>query len=264
MAARSPPSCGRATGQFLMVVPAFFGGSPRSSVSLDPAFEQPVLLRWIGDAVYIDVNRGQRGGRSLIRATIGSGTIEDVSGAWPQPIRYHTIDVSPAHNTVVMDRSCRRQAGSLDGQPRRLQSSTADRGRIRRALSDVDCARHHRVRIQPRRADGSVADVDVEQARHAADLQPDDRGAERKLRRRDDRVHTAGNDGQSVDGQPDVARHAPAHRRRVERLLAVVEPLRRHASRFSARVRRPPRAISSSTRASSSPTRRATALSSRR
>ncbi len=115
------------SGHFLMVVPAFFGGSPRSSVSLDPAFDQPLLLRWIGDAVYIDVNRGQRG-RSLIRATIGSGAMEDVSGTWPRPIRYNAIDVSPAHNSVVMDASVEGKpdlwTANLDGS--NLQSLTAD------------------------------------------------------------------------------------------------------------------------------------------
>ena len=54
--------------------------------------------------------------------------MEDVSGAWPQPIRYHTIDVSPAHSTVVMDAQCRRQAGSLDVNldGSNLQPLTAD------------------------------------------------------------------------------------------------------------------------------------------
>ncbi|MBA2259646.1 MAG: serine/threonine-protein kinase, partial [Acidobacteria bacterium] len=91
----------QASGHFLMVVPAFFGGSPRSSLALDPTFEDPLLVRWTAEGVYMDVNRGQAG-RSLIHAALDAGTLKDVSARWPKPIRYRSIDVSTT-GAVVMD-----------------------------------------------------------------------------------------------------------------------------------------------------------------
>ncbi len=90
------------TGHFLVVVPAFFGGSPRVSVLLDQQFNDLILRRWIGDGVYIDVARGQRG-RALVRASLTSGRVDDISSAWPRQVRYLSLDLSQESGAIVMD-----------------------------------------------------------------------------------------------------------------------------------------------------------------
>jgi hypothetical protein len=118
---------------FLMVVPAFFGGSPRVSVPLDAALEQPILVRWLDDSVYIDVSRGQAG-RSLLRAALPSGTVEDLSARWPKPVGYRTIDISPVTRTLVMD-------ALVDGRPD-VWTSNADGSNLRAVTKDAFVERY--------------------------------------------------------------------------------------------------------------------------
>jgi Tol biopolymer transport system component len=85
----------------LVVVPAFFGGSPRASIALDPALSDIAVVRWINDDVYLDVNRGQPG-RSLLRAALASSTVTDVSAKWPDQLRFRSADVSSDGKRVVV------------------------------------------------------------------------------------------------------------------------------------------------------------------
>jgi serine/threonine protein kinase len=86
--------------QFLMVVPAFFGGSPRASIPIDGRFGDADVLRWVEDSLFLDVSRGQPW-HTLLRVTLSSGAVDDVSAQWPEPLRFRGMDVSPDGGRVV-------------------------------------------------------------------------------------------------------------------------------------------------------------------
>jgi serine/threonine-protein kinase len=90
--------------QFLMIVPAFFGGSPRVSIRLDRNLRDIAVLRWVDSHLYLDVNRGQPG-RSLLRMSVPDGTLEDVSAGWKNVPAYRNVDVSPDGTRVVISAS---------------------------------------------------------------------------------------------------------------------------------------------------------------
>jgi Tol biopolymer transport system component len=88
--------------QFLMLVPAFFGGSPRITMPIDPALSDIQVLRWVDDDVYFDVNRSQPG-RALLHADLRSQQIDDLSAGWPAPLRSaRSMDVSSDARRLVV------------------------------------------------------------------------------------------------------------------------------------------------------------------
>jgi Tol biopolymer transport system component len=87
--------------RFLMVVPAFFGGSPQVSIPLDRGLTDITVLRWIGKQVYLDVNRGQPG-RALLHVSLASGEVNDLTARWTNVPPYRNIDVSPDGTRVVI------------------------------------------------------------------------------------------------------------------------------------------------------------------
>jgi serine/threonine protein kinase len=109
--------------QFLMVVPAFFGGSPRLSVPVDTRYSDLNVLRWIADAVYIDANRGQPG-RSLLRASLSILDVQDLSARWPAELKYRDVDVSPDARRIVVSAS---GGGVIDLLTARIDGSGVDR-----------------------------------------------------------------------------------------------------------------------------------------
>jgi eukaryotic-like serine/threonine-protein kinase len=91
-------------GQFLMIVPAFFGGTPRLSVNLGASLSDITVLRWIQDAIYLEVVGNQKtGDRRLARVSVQSGDIEDLTAKWGKPFKFRSIDVSRDGGQVVMD-----------------------------------------------------------------------------------------------------------------------------------------------------------------
>jgi serine/threonine protein kinase len=86
--------------QFIMLVPAFFGGSPRVSIPIEPRFADVNILRWSGDELYFDVDRGQAW-RTLLRASLSSLKVDDLSESWPQELRFRSMDVAPDARRVV-------------------------------------------------------------------------------------------------------------------------------------------------------------------
>jgi serine/threonine protein kinase len=113
--------------QFLMVVPAFFGGSPRVSIPLDPGLADISVLRWIADSVFLQVDRGHAG-RSLLRASLTSRSVEDVSAAWPSDLTIRSLDVSPDGRRVVVSSS---GSGASD-----LFSANIDGSGVQRLTND--------------------------------------------------------------------------------------------------------------------------------
>lgn len=113
---------------FVMIVPAFFGGSPRMSVPLDRGLNQPDLRRWVGNALYLDVDRGTPT-RSLLRLEVPSGTVDDISARWPDPPDFRSIDVSPDGSRIVMDAYVDGQSdvwiSNLDGSDRQRLTNDA-------------------------------------------------------------------------------------------------------------------------------------------
>lgn len=113
--------------RFVMIVPAFFGGSPRVRVPLDKGFQQSYLRRWVGNALYLEVDLGKPT-RSLLRVDVPSGRVDDVSAGWNSPPRFRSIDVSPDGARVVMDAIVEGQSdvwiSGLDGSD--LQRLTND------------------------------------------------------------------------------------------------------------------------------------------
>jgi serine/threonine protein kinase len=92
---------GQGNSHFLMIVPAFFGGSPRVSIPLAREFSDINLLRWVVNDLYLDVDRGQPG-RSLLRVTLPAGGIEGVSAGWKNVPPNRHVDVSPDGTRVII------------------------------------------------------------------------------------------------------------------------------------------------------------------
>ena len=88
--------------QFLVIVPAFFGGSPRASVPMDPGAEQITLSRWIGDTIYLHFERGQPS-RSLVSVRVSTGAVSDLTAGWPLNVRLRNPAVSPDGQLVAFD-----------------------------------------------------------------------------------------------------------------------------------------------------------------
>ena len=89
-------------GQFLVIVPAFFGGSPRASIPLDRRAGDVAISRWVGDRVFLRMDRGDAG-RSLSSVTVSTGEIEDLTAKWPQKLQFRNPEVSPNGLSVVLD-----------------------------------------------------------------------------------------------------------------------------------------------------------------
>jgi serine/threonine protein kinase len=91
--------------QFLVVVPAFFGGSPRASVPIEKHAQQASISRWVGDSVYLEYDRGETG-LALARVTLPSGEMEDIFAKWPKTVAFRNLrsaEVSPNGEQVVLD-----------------------------------------------------------------------------------------------------------------------------------------------------------------
>ena len=117
---------------FVMVVQAFFGGSPRVSIPLDRALNQAYLRRWIGTALYLDVDRSKPT-RSLLRLDLSSGEIADISASWRSHPVFRSIDVSPDGARVAMD-------GNLNGQSD-MWVSNRDGSGLQRLTDDASVER---------------------------------------------------------------------------------------------------------------------------
>src|SRR5207253_1099496 len=111
---------------FLQIVPAFFGGLPRRSIPSTPTPEAVRVVRWIGDDILLDADRGFAG-RPLWQVSIASGRIVDRKSAWPADLQARAIDVSADGREVVF---AAKKAGRDD-----LWVSNVD-GTGRRQLTD--------------------------------------------------------------------------------------------------------------------------------
>jgi len=114
--------------KFVMIVPAFFGGSPRLSVPLDPHLNRADLRRWWGDSIYLDVD--DRGKQALLLLDLPSGKVENVSARWSKLPAFRRTDVSPDGSHIVMDGNVGGQIdlwiANLDGSnPRRLTNDAS-------------------------------------------------------------------------------------------------------------------------------------------
>lgn len=90
-------------GAFLEIVPAPFGGAPRQSFpvpSVSPSSQDTRLLRWIGDAVYLQSKTGTPG-LILRRVDLKQATLTDVSARWKVPGNLRSFDVAPDGQRVV-------------------------------------------------------------------------------------------------------------------------------------------------------------------
>ena len=113
--------------KFVMIVPAFFGGSPRVSVPLGSEVNQAYLRRWIGDAIYLEANRGKLT-QSLLRLHVPSRKLEDISAQWTNAPIFRSVDVSPGGTRVVMD-------SNVGGQSD-LWTSQLDGSKLHRVTND--------------------------------------------------------------------------------------------------------------------------------
>ncbi len=113
---------------FLMVVPAFFGGSPRLSVRLDKVLSQVYLRRWIGNSIYMDVDRA-RPTHALLRLDLTAGSVDDITARWPNHPAFRSIDVSPDGARIAMD-------ANLNGQSD-LWVSDQDGSNLQRLTNDA-------------------------------------------------------------------------------------------------------------------------------
>jgi serine/threonine protein kinase len=119
--------------QFLMIVPAFFGGTPRLSVSIGPDLGDLSVLRWVKDSIYIEGAR--RGERRFLRVSVDSGDTEDVTATWPAPaFTFRALDVSRDGTRVVMD--------ALVNGRRDLWTSGLDGSNLQRLTDDTYIERY--------------------------------------------------------------------------------------------------------------------------
>ena len=88
--------------QFLVVVPAFFGGSPRASVPIEKGAQQVAISRWIGDSVYIRFDRGELRS-SIVKVTLSTSQVDDIFARWPTKVDFRHAEVSPDGQRVVLD-----------------------------------------------------------------------------------------------------------------------------------------------------------------
>ena len=120
-------------GLFLVVVPAFFGGSPRASIPLDPAAQDVAISRWIGNQVYVRYDRGALG-RSLVRMGLDTGQTEDITASWPQKVEFRSAEVAPNGELVVFD-------AITDGR-RDLWTARLDGSHLQRLTDDASVDRY--------------------------------------------------------------------------------------------------------------------------
>jgi Tol biopolymer transport system component len=77
----------------LVVVPAFFGGVPTTSVALTPPPQDVRLARWTTAGIFADVNLGAAGHR-LWRIAPDGSAIDDLTRGWNTGLEYRAFDVS--------------------------------------------------------------------------------------------------------------------------------------------------------------------------
>ena len=82
----------------LRVLPAFFGGTLIRTLTLSTAPTDVQLLREVGATVFIETSSG---GEGLARADFDSGSVTDISGAWPAKGRFLSFAVSPDGRRVA-------------------------------------------------------------------------------------------------------------------------------------------------------------------
>lgn len=87
--------------RFLVIVPAFFGGTPRVSVRLDSSLVDATISRWIGNIVYL--RRVRQPGQSIASVTIPDGQFREIEAAWPAGLTIRHLDVSPDERSVVIE-----------------------------------------------------------------------------------------------------------------------------------------------------------------
>jgi hypothetical protein len=120
--------------RFLVVVPAFFGGTPRTSVRLDAALGDTSISRWIDDTVFLRTLR--KDVRSIATVTIGDGRLQELTATWPSGFTVRHLDVAPGGNQLAVEATADGHSdlwvASLDGSNlRRLTNdSFVDRGPI--------------------------------------------------------------------------------------------------------------------------------------
>ena len=92
----------RVQGEWVVqIYPAFFGGTPVQSVTVDSKLQQVELLRWIDRSLYFQVS--DRGGRqSLQRLDVdGAPSLSDITASWALDGDLRSVDVSPDGRTVA-------------------------------------------------------------------------------------------------------------------------------------------------------------------
>ena len=136
-------------GQFLVIVPAFFGGSPRVSIPIERRADDVAISQWIGNSVYVRLDRGDRG-RSLSRIDLTTGQSEDLTARWAAKLDFRTPQVSPDGQTVVLD--------AFSGGRSDLWTARLDGSALRRLTDDAYVDRYpvwvgnHTVVFQSNRA----------------------------------------------------------------------------------------------------------------
>jgi serine/threonine protein kinase len=91
----------RAGSQYLIVVPAFFGGDPRVTVEIVRA-NTPRTLRWIGDGVFLVAVEPGTATRVLHRVNLVNRSMEALSRGWKLPGELRSLDVHPDGHRVVL------------------------------------------------------------------------------------------------------------------------------------------------------------------
>ncbi|MCC7008516.1 MAG: serine/threonine-protein kinase [Acidobacteria bacterium] len=122
----------QASASRLVVVPAFFGGTPVASVAMAAGSAPFKLLRWIGHIVYVQVSDAR--GRSLWKVDLDAGTFQPVSAAWRVDGTPEEFDVRPADGRVVFSMAI---AGQED-----LWTANLDGSSMRRVTNDQFFERH--------------------------------------------------------------------------------------------------------------------------
>ncbi len=87
--------------RFLVVVPAFFGGTPRVSVRLDTSLVEPTISRWTGNVIYL--RRVRQPGQSIVSVTIPDGQFREFQVTWPDGFTIRHLDVAPDERSVIIE-----------------------------------------------------------------------------------------------------------------------------------------------------------------